>query len=80
MFKENKENDIWKEDKTGDTSVFRIHKFIISFMINSWKKHGQKCIDTKYTTSQLMLPVKFERDAMIQTTNLAASRLHEISQ
>ena len=29
---------------------------------------------------QLMLPVKFQRDAMIQTTNLAASRLHEISQ
>ena len=29
---------------------------------------------------QLMLPVKFQRDAMIQTTNLAASRLHKISQ
>ena len=42
---ENKENDIWKEEKTDDTSVFRMDNLIISFMINSWK-NGQHCIDT----------------------------------
>ena len=41
-----KENDIWKEEKTDDTLVFRMHNFVISFMINSWKKHEHICIDT----------------------------------